>query len=216
MGRFSIRTLMASLVVSAVGLAALRNANDLWAGMMFLTALAVVGVRDRLHRGAGAAHQGSRSSAAIPRPLRLAGDAAGSGTVYLHNDGAPGPGVGAGQQGAARPGPELERFTGKKLDRHRCLHVLHLANEVVPVIDGRVAQEWVTQRLQNSLAGNDSTSFVSQPHFQWRQVRCVGRRERFLDLEEQGVLIAVAEQQHEVGAHSHASHADHPVSHVRH
>jgi hypothetical protein len=44
MRRFSIRTLMALIVVSAVGLAALRNANDLWAGMMFLAVLAAVGI----------------------------------------------------------------------------------------------------------------------------------------------------------------------------
>ena len=34
MRRISIRTLMAFVLVSAVGLAALRNANELWAGMM--------------------------------------------------------------------------------------------------------------------------------------------------------------------------------------
>ncbi len=44
MRRFSIRTLMALLLVSAVALAALRNASDLWAGMMHLTALGDVGV----------------------------------------------------------------------------------------------------------------------------------------------------------------------------
>jgi hypothetical protein len=44
MRRFSIRTLMAFLLVPAVALAALRNANDLWAGMMLLTALGAVGV----------------------------------------------------------------------------------------------------------------------------------------------------------------------------
>src|SRR6266436_1870509 len=44
MRRFSIRTLMAFVLVSAVGLAALRNASDLWAGMMLLVALAAVGV----------------------------------------------------------------------------------------------------------------------------------------------------------------------------
>src|SRR5437868_1966746 len=44
MHRFSIRTLMAFVLVSAVGLAALRNASDLWAGMMLLVALAAVGV----------------------------------------------------------------------------------------------------------------------------------------------------------------------------
>jgi hypothetical protein len=44
MRRFSIRTLMSAIVVSAIGLAALRNANDLWAGMMFLVALTAVGV----------------------------------------------------------------------------------------------------------------------------------------------------------------------------
>jgi hypothetical protein len=44
MHRFSIRTLMAVVLVSAIGLAALKNANDLWAGMMMLIALAAVGV----------------------------------------------------------------------------------------------------------------------------------------------------------------------------
>ena len=42
--RFSIRALMALVLVSAVGLAALRNANDLWAGMMLMVALAAVGI----------------------------------------------------------------------------------------------------------------------------------------------------------------------------
>jgi hypothetical protein len=44
MRRFSIRTLMAVILVSAVGLAALRNANELWAGTMLLITLAAVGV----------------------------------------------------------------------------------------------------------------------------------------------------------------------------
>jgi hypothetical protein len=44
MRRFSIRTLMSAIVVSAIGLAALRNASDLWAGIMLLVALAAVGV----------------------------------------------------------------------------------------------------------------------------------------------------------------------------
>jgi hypothetical protein len=44
MRRFSIRSLMAFVVVSAVGLATLRNASDLWAGMMLLVDLAAVGV----------------------------------------------------------------------------------------------------------------------------------------------------------------------------
>jgi hypothetical protein len=44
MRRISIRTLMAFVLVSAVGLAALRNADELWAGMMLLLALASVGV----------------------------------------------------------------------------------------------------------------------------------------------------------------------------
>ncbi len=44
MRRISIRTLMTFILVSAVGLAALRNANELWAGMMLLLASAAVGV----------------------------------------------------------------------------------------------------------------------------------------------------------------------------
>ena len=44
MRRFSIRTLMAVILVSAIGLAALKNANDLWAGMMMLFALAAVAI----------------------------------------------------------------------------------------------------------------------------------------------------------------------------
>ncbi len=44
MRHVSIRTLMAFIVVSAVGLAALRNADESWAGMMLLPTLAMVGV----------------------------------------------------------------------------------------------------------------------------------------------------------------------------
>jgi hypothetical protein len=44
MRRFSILGLMAFLVVAAIGLAALRNANDLWAGMLLLLALAAVAI----------------------------------------------------------------------------------------------------------------------------------------------------------------------------
>src|ERR1035441_7935872 len=44
MRRISIRSLMALVLVSAVGLAALRNAGDLWAGMLLLGTLAAVGV----------------------------------------------------------------------------------------------------------------------------------------------------------------------------
>jgi hypothetical protein len=42
MRRFSIRTLMALVLVSAVGLAAIRNANELWAKVMTIVALAFV------------------------------------------------------------------------------------------------------------------------------------------------------------------------------
>jgi hypothetical protein len=44
MRRFSISTLMAFILVSAVGLAALRNANEWWAGAMLLVAIAAVGI----------------------------------------------------------------------------------------------------------------------------------------------------------------------------
>src|SRR5262249_47440617 len=44
MSRFSICTLMAFILVSAIGLAALKNANSPWAGMMLLVALAAVGI----------------------------------------------------------------------------------------------------------------------------------------------------------------------------
>jgi hypothetical protein len=44
MPRVSIRTLMAFIIVAGVGLAALRNANEFWAGMMLLLALATVGI----------------------------------------------------------------------------------------------------------------------------------------------------------------------------
>jgi hypothetical protein len=40
MYRFSIRAQMAIILVSAVGLAAIRNANDFWTGLMLLAALA--------------------------------------------------------------------------------------------------------------------------------------------------------------------------------
>jgi len=43
MRRFSIRSLIALIIVLAVGLAALRDANELWAGMLLLVALAAVG-----------------------------------------------------------------------------------------------------------------------------------------------------------------------------
>ena len=42
MRHFSIRTLMASIAVAAVGLAALRNANELWARVMTMLALGLV------------------------------------------------------------------------------------------------------------------------------------------------------------------------------
>lgn len=38
MRRFSVRTLMAFVLVSAIGLAALRNANEIWASVMLLLA----------------------------------------------------------------------------------------------------------------------------------------------------------------------------------
>jgi hypothetical protein len=44
MRRISIRTLMAFVIASAVGLAALRNAEPLWARLMLLTALSAVGI----------------------------------------------------------------------------------------------------------------------------------------------------------------------------
>ena len=42
MSRFSIRTLMVLIAGSAVGLAALRNANELWARVMMMLALGLV------------------------------------------------------------------------------------------------------------------------------------------------------------------------------
>jgi hypothetical protein len=44
MRHVSIRSLMALIVVAAIGLAALRNANDLWSGMLLLFALTAVGI----------------------------------------------------------------------------------------------------------------------------------------------------------------------------
>jgi hypothetical protein len=44
MRRFSIRSLMAFVLVSAVGLAAFRNAGDVGAGMLLLASLAAVGM----------------------------------------------------------------------------------------------------------------------------------------------------------------------------
>jgi hypothetical protein len=44
MRQTSVRTVMVLVLVSALGPTALRNADDLWAGMMFLTALAAVAV----------------------------------------------------------------------------------------------------------------------------------------------------------------------------
>ena len=44
MNRFTIGGLMAFIVVYAVGLTALRNANDVWAGIMLMIAFAAVGV----------------------------------------------------------------------------------------------------------------------------------------------------------------------------
>jgi hypothetical protein len=42
MRRFSIRTLMAFVLVTAVGLSAIRNANEFWAAVMTIAALALV------------------------------------------------------------------------------------------------------------------------------------------------------------------------------
>ncbi len=44
MRRFSVRSLMAFIFACAIGLAALRNANDLWAGAMLFVALAAFAV----------------------------------------------------------------------------------------------------------------------------------------------------------------------------
>jgi hypothetical protein len=43
MRRFSIRSVMAFVLASAIGMAALRNANEFWAGAMIMVALAAVG-----------------------------------------------------------------------------------------------------------------------------------------------------------------------------
>jgi hypothetical protein len=43
MPRFSIRSVMAFVLASALGIAALRNANEFWSGMMIMVALAAVG-----------------------------------------------------------------------------------------------------------------------------------------------------------------------------
>ena len=44
MRRFSIRSLMAFVVVSAVAIAALRNADDFWAGGLLLATALLIGV----------------------------------------------------------------------------------------------------------------------------------------------------------------------------
>jgi hypothetical protein len=44
MPHFSIRTIMAVIVVSAIGMAALRNADELWAGLMLLLVLVAGGI----------------------------------------------------------------------------------------------------------------------------------------------------------------------------
>ncbi len=44
MGRISIRVVMAVVLVSALGLAALRNANEVWAKVLMMLAVALLGV----------------------------------------------------------------------------------------------------------------------------------------------------------------------------
>ncbi len=44
MRRLSVRSLMAFILVAAIGLAALRNPSDLWAAVMLLVALVAVGI----------------------------------------------------------------------------------------------------------------------------------------------------------------------------
>jgi hypothetical protein len=44
MRRISIRSVMALIILAAIGLAALRNADELWAGTLLLVALALVGL----------------------------------------------------------------------------------------------------------------------------------------------------------------------------
>jgi hypothetical protein len=44
MRRYTIRNLMALMVVTALGLASLRNANEWWTGAMLLVAIAAVGI----------------------------------------------------------------------------------------------------------------------------------------------------------------------------
>ena len=111
--------------------------------------------------------------------------------------------------------PEVERFAGHQRHRHRGLHVLHLPHEV-----RRARRSWCSRaagrRATGGGAGLPTTRRPSWSfaHRQRRQVGGVDGHDRLLHLEEQRVIVAVAEEQHQIGARADAADADDAVGHV--
>ena len=85
----------------------------------------------------------------------------------------------------------------------------------VAPVDRGVAEQRVAERLEDALGSDDATApRACSRNMQRRQVGGVRGRDRFFHLEEERVMVPVAEEQHQVGARADAADADHTVGHV--
>src|SRR5215203_3983605 len=115
-----------------------------------------------------------------------------------------GSGVRPGQRPAAEAGID-DQFIGRHaLDISRALHVLELAPvEVASFRAAKPAEEDVARRLHQPLPGHHAVSVLLVGAR--RNVALQYRGSRLLDLEEQGVILVAALEQHYVGPCTHTT-----------
>ena len=122
--------------------------------------------------------------------------------------------VGPRQQAAIGPDEEAERRDRHGLERDRALAIAHLARVVGPPGDLGPTQHGVARRLQQALPKHHPASFVAVAVGEGRHVRRGGGGGRLLDLQEQGIDVAIAHQQNEVDAQADAADADDLMGHI--
>jgi hypothetical protein len=120
-------------------------------------------------------------------------------------------GMGAGQQGAGHAAVVVDLVGGERGRVDASLAVAELAHLEAAPFHRRPAEQDVADRLHPALAEDDPLPFVVG--VRRVQVRRERRPAGLLDLQHQR-LVAVAVQQHHVGAQAHAAQPDDAVCHV--
>src|SRR4030095_1825433 len=118
------------------------------------------------------------------------------------------------QQVADDAGVVAERRSVDRVDGDSTLHVAELPDVVLETVDGRPAEQRITDRLQRLLVFDDTLSLVRMPCRITVNVSRQHRAPGLFELQEHYVIIAAAFEQGNVGPQADAAHADHLVRDV--